>query len=541
MLAGRGMTFYQDEWSYIVGRRGWSVATFLTPHVDHWSTVPVLIYKVLLETVGLRSYVPYQAVVVILHLVTAAALFSMVRREAGAVVALCGALVFLLLGSGGEDLFWGAEIGWNAAMAAGGWALALTLKAGPTRHRLAIPLLLLIAVASSNIGLIFVGTVGLALLLTPERRRQLWLVAPAIIAFGLWYIFFGRSSMPSALFTADGLKAVPEYVIYGIGNAMGRLTGWTQDPGLLLAVLLIAATAWRGLSSRPLLVGAVIGVAGVLALFFLTALTRASAFGPAQSAVAHYVYLAAFFLLMALASWLSTLLPANRRPGPRQLLFLSGLVAVAVAANLVSLYFARSSFLAAAENVRATISVISRYGGSPAIPADRGVYPIPGRGELDSLLMRYGSPLRDVLAPVSDPSAAALDRALVDLAGHKVTITPAAGVDGLAAPSIVSALGAAVGADGSCAVITPTGPAPVVVVEIPPGGSLIVHSTAPAEAEVRPSIYGAFVDAAARRLSLVSAQPLNIGLPDLGPTANWLVQFRAPSGAPTSLCLGGNQ
>lgn len=57
---GRGLTFFWDEWSWIVNRQDWSFSSLMAPYNEHWSLVPLLIYKTLLATVGLRSYLPLE-------------------------------------------------------------------------------------------------------------------------------------------------------------------------------------------------------------------------------------------------------------------------------------------------------------------------------------------------------------------------------------------------------------------------------------------------------------------------------------------------
>ena len=56
----RGIAPWLDEWSWITGRRGSSISTLLSPHNQHFSLVPVAIYKVLLATVGIGDYRPYR-------------------------------------------------------------------------------------------------------------------------------------------------------------------------------------------------------------------------------------------------------------------------------------------------------------------------------------------------------------------------------------------------------------------------------------------------------------------------------------------------
>ena len=75
---GRWHWFAGDEWAFIVGQD--DLADLFRPLQTHWSTVPILVYQALFRIVGLHSYLPYQAVVVLLHLSLAALLRVVMRR-----------------------------------------------------------------------------------------------------------------------------------------------------------------------------------------------------------------------------------------------------------------------------------------------------------------------------------------------------------------------------------------------------------------------------------------------------------------------------
>ena len=59
---GLGMTFFADEWSFIEARSLGDPATWWRPHNEHWWTLPILLYRLMVETIGIGSYVPYLAV-----------------------------------------------------------------------------------------------------------------------------------------------------------------------------------------------------------------------------------------------------------------------------------------------------------------------------------------------------------------------------------------------------------------------------------------------------------------------------------------------
>jgi len=64
---GLGLTFFSDEWAFIETRSILDPTTWWAPHVEHWSTIPILVYGALMKIVGLRTYVPYLAALYALH------------------------------------------------------------------------------------------------------------------------------------------------------------------------------------------------------------------------------------------------------------------------------------------------------------------------------------------------------------------------------------------------------------------------------------------------------------------------------------------
>src|ERR1700737_4776172 len=77
----RSYTFYFDEWDFILSAPRWDWATYLQPHNEHPVMLPRLIYAALLDSVGLRNYVPYMLVLLALHVGAALVLFELIRRR----------------------------------------------------------------------------------------------------------------------------------------------------------------------------------------------------------------------------------------------------------------------------------------------------------------------------------------------------------------------------------------------------------------------------------------------------------------------------
>src|SRR5437879_3944706 len=79
---GRSIWFTADEWDPIATRTAWDLGDLFRPHNEHWSTLPILVYRLLWWLVGLRTHLPYLVIAVLLHL-TVAALLRAVMRRAG--------------------------------------------------------------------------------------------------------------------------------------------------------------------------------------------------------------------------------------------------------------------------------------------------------------------------------------------------------------------------------------------------------------------------------------------------------------------------
>lgn len=60
IIASRGHWFVIDEWAFLTDRHLGDVRGLFVPHNEHWSTLPILLWRGLFAAVGLHSYWPYQ-------------------------------------------------------------------------------------------------------------------------------------------------------------------------------------------------------------------------------------------------------------------------------------------------------------------------------------------------------------------------------------------------------------------------------------------------------------------------------------------------
>ena len=80
LVLARSEWFFLDEWDFLAGR-GLGAHDLIREHAGHWVSVPIVVYRVLWWAVGLRSYLPYAAVAIGMHLVAAALLRIVMRRS----------------------------------------------------------------------------------------------------------------------------------------------------------------------------------------------------------------------------------------------------------------------------------------------------------------------------------------------------------------------------------------------------------------------------------------------------------------------------
>jgi hypothetical protein len=323
----RGFTFYFDEWTVILPADS-SWTAYLQPHNEHPAMLLRLIYAVLLSTVGMRTYVPYMAVLLALHASTAVLLFELVRRRAGELIAIGAAVLLLVMGAAWENLLWAFQIGFVGSVACGLGALASlhcgevppdsrseARGGGGARSGLAATLLLLGSLMFSGIGLFFLIAAAVWLALTPERRRDLVWLAPVALALGVWYLAYGRSGTPPAPTSLAGnVAALPLYTVWGLGASVAGLIGEGGWVGPVLLPLAFAALGFSWRRRGP--DGFTAGIAAALLAFYIVLGLNRAQIGYQQSGSGRYVYEGAVFWLLLLADaardlpWRGTWRPA---------------------------------------------------------------------------------------------------------------------------------------------------------------------------------------------------------------------------------------
>jgi hypothetical protein len=303
LVRGREQWFFLDEWDFLADRRATSIHDLFHPHNEHWSTLPILVYRTLWHVVGINHYWPYQLILIILHL-TAAVLLWFVIRRAGVHpwLATVVASVFALLGSGRQDIVWAFQIGFTGSLVCGLAALLLTDHDGPwsTRDWFGIALGLA-GLMSSGVGVTMTVVVSLAILLRRGWRMAARYAVPLAAVFAAWWVAFARGAYGSAGASTDAF----EFVGIGIGHAFHAI-GHIPLAGFLLAVVLVAGlgVAWRREPNGALLgraAGPIALLVGAVLFFVISGFGRAASLGTGFARGGRYVHLFAAMMLPALA------------------------------------------------------------------------------------------------------------------------------------------------------------------------------------------------------------------------------------------------
>jgi hypothetical protein len=246
------ITFWRDEWGLLLHRRGWSLGTFLDPAVEHLVAIPILIYKLLLGTVGMDSPVPFQVVAVLTFLASVTLLFVYVRPRLGPWLALAAILPLLFLGPAWDDLLFPYQMTWFGSVACGIGAL-LCLERESRSGDLAATVLLVAGLLFSDAGLPFVAGAVVEVALSPRRRERAFVAVIPIALWAVWYLGWGHTAHTFVSFT--NAAKLPSYVLDGLGSSISAYLGLsqpfnvTETPSLAwgrpLVVLFAALAIWR--------------------------------------------------------------------------------------------------------------------------------------------------------------------------------------------------------------------------------------------------------------------------------------------------------
>ena len=275
--------FFQDDWDFISGRSLSSPHDLLLAHNQHWSTIPIVIWKVMWHLFGLHSYRPYEAMTVVCHLVLIVLLRVMMRRMGvGPWVAslCCAALV--LYGIGEQSQLMAFQINFLLPAIFGVAQLMLVDHRGPwSRRDWAASVLGLLALMSSGLGVIMVAAVGVVMLVKRGWRTAVLATVPLGVVFSVWFVVFNANSIDVVGYhQIFSPRRLADWDILGMWSSFRGLAtnnfGLTAAVAWALVVLVVVGVACAvkrtGFGPTPALVDRLLlaGVLFVAGVAFLT-------------------------------------------------------------------------------------------------------------------------------------------------------------------------------------------------------------------------------------------------------------------------------
>ncbi|MGH9177629.1 MAG: hypothetical protein ACRD0N_03620, partial [Acidimicrobiales bacterium] len=302
----RRQWFFGDEWEFFANRLEGGGRVLFAPHNEHWSTVPILIYRALYEAAGLRTYVPYVAVLVVAHLAVVHLVWRVMRRTGTPpLIASALAAVLAVLGSGSENLLWAFQIGFVGSVALGLVHILLVDHDGRFGRRDVLGwAVAVVGLACSGIAVTMTAVAGLVVLLRRNLNDAVLTVVPPAGVYLLWLAWIGHEGLRDQGSTLDRALGVPSYLWTGLSFAVERGSGIPGAGPALVVLLLVWLVRQDGLRSPAAAVPTAMAVGAGL-LFAVIGMGRSN-HGVEQATSSRYVYIAVALLLPAIGLALSS-------------------------------------------------------------------------------------------------------------------------------------------------------------------------------------------------------------------------------------------
>lgn len=422
----RGATFEADEWTWVLQRRSGSLSTLLDSWNGHFSLVPVLVYKVLWATAGLRTYVPYRVIITALHVGCGALVFVYARRRIGDLLGATAAGLILFFGPGWQEFLWPFQLAWLISITTGVGAL-LALDRRDRFGAATACALLCCSVASSGPGVAVLAGVIAELALRPDRRRTWWVGAVPLGIYVVWWVTYQTTTV-----TGYAVRHTPEFVLHMLAATFSALTGlydahpgaagWGPIIGVALALGAALAAAWRLSRAGHIWPRA----AGLIAIIVLYAIAVAVSRGALSSGGdSRYLYVAAVFVVLAAVE-----LGRGAHPSPGARALLVVLAAAVIVSNIEAERTAGAYLRHEGALVRADLAALDIAGARTAPGYVAGRFPgwpfiILRAGAYDALRRTLGTPAATpaTLVALPDLARATADAELIG--SERIVLGPA--------------------------------------------------------------------------------------------------------------------
>jgi hypothetical protein len=354
-----GLYFVSDSWDLLLHRGTVDGADrgLLAPHNEHWSTLPILIFRGMVSIFGVDHFVPYVLLAIVTHLVLCVLVYVVLTALGSARwPALLAALLLAFFGGGYENTMWEFQFSFVGA-------LVLGLAAIAVRHRwpdsvpalIGANVLLILGLMSSGTG---IGAVILVTTYTAYAVGVRAAIAVGIVptlVYLAWYAAYGADAR-APISEAEALLDIPAYVWTAFTSGLERVTGIPGSGGLLLVVLVAAPFVVRDITPQ-LRALACAGIVTAILHLTLQGVGRVE-LGVAQADASRYAYLILALLAPAIAVTFTAVSRAVRAPRPVGAVMLSLLAVLYVVHGMAAQQTFREIRLATSPDLERLMSAI---------------------------------------------------------------------------------------------------------------------------------------------------------------------------------------
>ena len=267
------------------------------PHNDHWTLVPIVVYRALFSVVGLQHYLVFAMLPIAAHAATCILLFLLLRRCAvHPWVAVGVTTVMVFLGAGAENLLWPFQVGMVGTAAFGLAALLVSTGSSGRRSLGLVWLLSILSVMTAGTAIPMLIWLGAFTLMRDGLRRALVLTVPPMMVYAAWFLVWGHQADTGI--TKAPLADVIPMAWRGLSATWDNMTGFAGVGPVIVIGLLAGSVALQPGTDRRTL--ALSGWAAALTTFMIFAYSRGQ-FGPDAATASRYAYFGALMMLPSLA------------------------------------------------------------------------------------------------------------------------------------------------------------------------------------------------------------------------------------------------
>lgn len=377
----RGFIFGADEWNILTGYHD---GHHLDPYNGHLSLIPTLIYRVFASTFGVSSYRPFGTFGLVVFLTLLAVFFATHRRRVDPMLCAAATLAVGLSSVGEANLLYGFMLPFTLP------TLALIviwwlIRFDDVRHDLWAAGALVVALATSNVGVVVAVALAVELVAARAPFRRFARFAPVAVLWLAWFVVFHEPS-PTASWGARFAYAWD----LAVAILAGFTAGWT--PGAVPVAIVVCAVL--GLAIRRGAFDAhVFGVfAGLVFFIGLSAYSRAGDILLNPPDTHRYVWFGDFLLIAALL-WCARDRRVHRAVVPVTL----AVVAVGVIGLVPNIRYHRAYVVGSRQRIQPLLAEAEAAG--PAADRTRtlplNMIPVSTGAYLD-MVAHVGSPIADV-------------------------------------------------------------------------------------------------------------------------------------------------